>query len=237
MFAYCCLFFVFPINNPQPAIGNVVISPSPLSSPQRVEEILIINCHLPIVVFGRAHRPAPTNNLAVLLSCHSCESRNPIFYFFNPKSATSNRQCSNWIYRISLLPNCLIAWFFNLLNPANLAIWKYCKLPILSSNLQMYFYFLVLVAAGFNLRSFSSSVFASFVFVFPFFRKLKLAPTKTNQLPNLPNCLIAWFFNLLNPANQAIWKSCKLPILLSFAFCCLLVVNIFFDFHFSFYKS
>jgi len=30
---------------------------------RRVEEILIIYCYLPIVVFGRAHRLAPTNNL------------------------------------------------------------------------------------------------------------------------------------------------------------------------------
>ena len=58
---------VFPINNKQPAIGNVVISPSPLSSPRRVEEILIINCHLPIVVFGRPHRVTLTDNLALLI--------------------------------------------------------------------------------------------------------------------------------------------------------------------------
>jgi len=100
----------YPTRNQQPAIGNVVIPPSPLSSPRRVEEFLIINCHLPIVVFGRPHRVAPTDNLAVALLllingfplkfipeksgtgmtflvcnatlfCHSCINRNPVLIF------------------------------------------------------------------------------------------------------------------------------------------------------------
>jgi len=53
----------FPINNQQPAIGKVFISPSPLSAPRRVEEIFNYQLPLPIVVFGRPHRVAPTNNL------------------------------------------------------------------------------------------------------------------------------------------------------------------------------
>jgi len=56
------------LSNPQSATSNRQCSypPSPLSSPRRVEEILIINCHLPIVVFGRPHRVALTDNLALI---------------------------------------------------------------------------------------------------------------------------------------------------------------------------
>jgi len=101
---------VFPIRNQQPAIGNVVISPSPLSSPQWVEEILIINCHLPIVFFGRPHRVAPINNLISRSLAHfslSCSLVIPVqtgiqFLFFS----TDNQQpaIDNVVIRPHLCP-------------------------------------------------------------------------------------------------------------------------------------
>jgi len=75
------------LSNQRSATSNRQCSypPSPLSSPRRVEEILIINCHLPIVVFGRPHRIAPINNLnSRSRSFHLLFAGCWLFLFFQP---------------------------------------------------------------------------------------------------------------------------------------------------------
>ena len=121
------------LSNPQSATSNRQCSypPSPLSSPRRVEEILIINCHLPIVVFGRPHRVAPTNNLnsrsLVLLSFLCKQESNffpirkqqpaignvfiPLTFILSPQGRGNfNYQCRFVVFYFLLL---VFNWFLN----------------------------------------------------------------------------------------------------------------------------